>query len=300
MFRVYEDNDVIKLFGDVSDKGYTNGTRLDYYYVKAKEPTFFVDRWLPKLGKTAVNTYGWSLMQTMYTPENMATTEPDIDDWPYTGALFITHSLHSSNLEHSLNLQTEVVAGVMGKASQAEGLQKFIHHITHDRQPEGWGKQYPTDILLNLNVSMEKQLFYAAIADITGGAEAQVGTMTDGASLFGQIRIGKKAPYFMGLLPQYTASHRNKLRCYLVVRPVLEWIAYNAVLDGGIINGKSDYYSDRLQRAAINHSISRRLDLAAVLGYGNISLSFTQRIMPQVLDGFGHQRLGNISLYVGW
>lgn len=302
MFRGYEDNDVIKLFGALSDEGYTNGTRFDYYYTRTTTPRFLPDKIMPKAGAAAVNTYSWSLMQIMYTPENIRTTEPDIKDWPYSGALFISHSLHSANPVKKFNLQTEIVLGVMGKASLAEQLQKGIHKLIASPEPEGWQHQYPTDLLLNINMTVEKQFWqFRNFIDIVGGAQGMVGTMIDGGSVYAQVRLGKMLPYFKGLLQQYVQPfrNRNKLQLYVIARPSLDWIGYNAILEGGVFSGKSDYYK-KDGTPDINQEISRRLDLGLVLGYGNISCSFTQRILSKSVDGFGHQRLGNISLYVGW
>lgn len=298
--RVYEDNDVIKIFGPLSDKGYTNGTRLDYYWIK-EQSSFFLDKLMPRAGKQAVNTYSLGLMQTMYTPEDLNATEPDVSDWPYTGALFLSYSQHSSNLAKGYNLQTELIAGVMGRASMAEQLQTVIHKMISSAKPMGWDKQYPTDILLNLNLSLEKRIWqYHGWFEAAGGAQAMLGTMLDGAAIYGLVRIGKMNSYFSGLLPQFVNRKKHRLQLYFTARPSLEWITYNAVIDGGVFAGKSDYYKDSDHTTSSNRSLSRRLDLAAVLSYGPVSLSFTQRIMPRLLDGLSHERLGNLSLYIAW
>lgn len=302
MLRGYEDNDIIKLFGDISDKGYTNGTRFDYYYIKDHKSTFFIDKWMPKAGSSSINTFGIGLMQTMYTPEDLTLTEPDVSDWPYTGALFLSHSLNSSNPLKTYSLNTEIIAGVMGKAALAEPMQKGIHKIIGSDEPMGWDKQYPTDVLLNLNFGLEKQLWhYKRVLEVIGGGEGMAGTMINGASVYGFIRFGIMQPYFNGFIQQYARPfhQKNKLQLYVVMRPSLDWVGYNAVLEGGVFSGRSDYYHDA-GRAQVNNSISRRLDLEMVAGYGCVSLSFTQRIMPKLVDGFSHQRLGNISLHVAW
>ncbi|WP_118975138.1 lipid A deacylase LpxR family protein [Taibaiella koreensis] len=296
----YEDNDLIKLFGPASDKGYTNGTRFDYYFVKDSS-RFFLNKLMPKAGRQAVNTYGIGLMQTMYTPEDLHATEPDASDWPYTGALFLSYSQHSSNADKGYNVQTELIAGVMGPASLAEQLQTGVHKLINSAKPMGWDKQYPTDILLNLNLSLEKRLWqYNRWLDVTGGGQAMVGTMMDGASLYGLVRIGKMNAYFDGLLPQFVSRRKHRLQAYITARPSLEWVGYNAVIEGGVFAGRSDYYQNSDKRISSNRSVSRRLDLSAVLAYGPVSFSFTQRIMPRLLDGLNHERLGNISLYVAW
>lgn len=302
MLRAYEDNDAIKLFGDISDRGYTNGTRFDYYYAKNDKGNFFIDNWMPKAGSGSVNTFGIGLMQIMYTPENLTLKDPDVSDWPYTGALFLSYSLNSSNPLKTYSLNTEIIGGVMGKASLAEQMQKGIHKIISSDEPMGWDKQYPTDILLNFNFSLEKQLWhYGHILEVIGGGEGMAGTMINGASFYGFIRIGKMQPYFNGYIQQYTKPfhQKNKLQIYMIIKPSLDWVGYNAVLEGGLFKGRSNYYQTT-ERAQVNNNISRRLDLEIVAGYGCASLSFTQRIMPKLVDGFAHQRLGNVSLYIAW
>jgi len=302
MVRVYEDNDIIKLLGAPSDKGYTNGTRLDYYYVRDSLRSF-PGRWMPKAGPNAIHTVGLSLMQIMYTPEDIRTTEPDVTDWPYTGALFAVYSLHSANPVKKYSLRTEVVGGVMGKASLAEQLQTFVHRHIGSPRPMGWDKQYPADVLLNLNLGLEKMLWqYRSWLDVVGGGQLMAGTMMNGADLYGQVRVGLMQPYFSGLTGRYARPFGQKrgLQCYFILRPQLEWVVYDAVLDGGVFSGRSDYYAGNPQTARINHGISRQLDLGIVLGYGFASLSFTQRIMPRTIDGFPHQRLGNLSLHIAW
>lgn len=301
-FRIYEDNDMLQPFGAMSDEGYTNGTRLDYFYTKRHDARFFLDRWLPKAGKDAINTYGISITQTMYTPEDPK-EEPDVRDWPYTGALYLSHTLHSSNPAKGYNLQTELIGGVMGQASGAQQVQDGIHSLINSGEFKGWDKQYPTDVLLNLNFAVEKHLWhYRQALDVTGGAQVMAGTMTDGASIYSLIRIGKMLPYFDGLLQQFTRPFRmrNKLQLYLFARPALEWVAYNAVLEGGVFSGKSGYYRDNGPDAGANHKISRRLDLGLVMSYGSLSVSFTQRIMQRLVDGLPHQQVGNLTLYVAF
>lgn len=300
--RVYEDNDHINPFGSVSDKGYTNGTRFDYFYIKDHDSRFFLDRWLPKAGKTAVNTFGIGIMQTMYTPEDPQ-EDPDVQDWPYTGALYLSHTLHSSNPVREYNIQTELIGGVMGEASGAQQLQKSIHRLINSPEFKGWDKQYPTDLLLNLNLSVEKGLWrYKRAVDVIGGTQGMVGTMIDGASLYGLIRIGRMLPYFDGLLQQYSRPFHQpkKLQLYLFARPALEWIGYNAVLEGGLFNGKSGYYRENGPYASVNRSVSRRLDLGLVMSYGCFGLSFTHRSMHRLVDGIPRQQVGNLTLYVAF
>src|SRR5438105_5875223 len=152
MLRIYEDNDFINIRGDGTDEGYTNGTRLDIFFVKNKRPRFFIDRWMPKAGDSSVNTYGWGIMQVMITPSDISKHIPDANDYPYSGALFVAHSLHATNPVKKYNLQTELLMGVMGPPALAKQLQVLAHRIINYQQPMGWDHQLKTDVLLNLNL----------------------------------------------------------------------------------------------------------------------------------------------------
>lgn len=300
MFRVSDDNDVFKLFGDVSDKGYTNGTSVQYYYVKDHDSRFFLDKWMPKAGKEAINTFGLSLTQDMYTPSNISTSEPDVKDWPYSGGLYVTHSLHSSNPIKKYHIETELVLGVMGKAALTKQMQTFIHSFIASDKPQGWDKGYPTDLLLNLNLAYEHALFsYGHFLEITGGGQAMLGTMMDGGEVHAYVRIGKIVPFFSGLIRRYGVPFKQKghFQFYVFAKPSLELIAYNAILDGGVFQGKSDYYRSE-NAAEINHTITRRIEYGALIGLGCVSVSFSQSTMPRLIDGISHQRLGNVSLQV--
>lgn len=246
LFRFYYDNDFINILGEGTDRAYTGGTRLDYFFVKEGRQHFFLDRWLPKANANAVNTYNWSLMQVAYTPNIIATTEPAVNDYPYSSGLYAIHGLHSSNAIKKYNLQTEIIAGISGPYSYADEVQTAIHKVIQYQEPMGWKYQMPTDLLLNLNFGAEKMLYQPTKwIEMIGGAKAMVGTMQDGVYVNALIRIGKMNAYFDGLITQYATSKksgRKRFQAYAFLKPAIEWTAYNALLDGGIFNGRSDYY----------------------------------------------------------
>src|ERR1700741_5229695 len=72
MIRLYEDNDFLNIGGKGTDKSYTNGTRLDFFYTK-KRPPRFIDRVMPVAGDSSRNIFGWGIMQVMVTPSDIST-----------------------------------------------------------------------------------------------------------------------------------------------------------------------------------------------------------------------------------
>jgi lipid A 3-O-deacylase len=302
MVRIYEDNDFMNIWGNGTDKGYTNGTRLDIFYTKKKPSRFFIDRWMPKAGDSSINTFGWGIMQTMITPYDIHLRIPDKYDYPYSGALFVTHTLHASNPKKKYNLQTEWMIGVMGPPALAKELQTFMHRLIGYQKPRGWDYQLPTDLILNLNLAAEKQLAHINKGmELIGGAQVFGGTALNGAALYSLLRFGKMRPYFNGLLSQYTGGRHRQF--YFILKPAVEWMLSNALLEGGVFTQtKKDEQETRNGElpAAGRRRVIGKLDYGVVLASGRISISYTQTSATPLIKGLNGQSIGNLSLYVAW
>lgn len=308
MIRIYEDNDIINITGAGTDQGYTNGTRLDLFYIKNKRSRFFIDRLLPKAGDSSVNTFGWSIMQTMITPTNIAIKIPDANDYPYSGAAFVTHSLHSSNPLKKYNLQSELLIGVMGPPSLAKETQTLVHRWIGYIKPMGWDHQLKTDLLLNLNVTAEKQLLNInKVVDVIGGAQLFGGTALNGAALYSLIRFGKMKPYFNGFISQYTTKKEayNRRQIYFIMRPSVQWTLTNALIEGGVFNGRNEDKifnttdaNDPASHFRVRERVVAKIDCGVVVSSGRVGISFTQTTMTPAIKGLGSEEVGNISFHL--
>ena len=311
MFRVYEDNDIINIRGDGTDQGYTNGTRFDFFFIKNKRSRFFIDRIMPKAGDSSINTFGWGFMQVMITPTDISKKNPDPADYPYSGGLYITHTLHAANPVKKYNLQTEWIVGIMGPLSGAEETQKLVHRVIDYMQPMGWDHQLKTDLLLNLNVAAEKQLAHVnRSVELIGGMQVFAGTALNGAAVYSLIRFGKMEPYFNGYISQYAknAAGGTRRQIYFFIRPSAEWMLSNAFIEGGIFNKQNEENSYAVARNDQNGTVYRRvreriigkIDYGIVVSAGRIGISFTQTTMTPALKGVGGQEIGNISVHLAW
>jgi len=305
LFRLYEDNDFINIAGKGTDKGYTNGTRFDYFYRPKAPSRFFLDKWFPTAGADAVNTFSYSLMQVMLVPKDISKPQPDKNDWPYAGALVISHSMYSSHPDRKQAIQTEITAGVIGPLSLAEQLQTWVHSIIGYTRPRGWDKQMPNDVLLNINVQAEKMIWQPGRAlELMGGGQVQAGTMLDGASLHLLLRTGNMRPYFDSYFDQFASARGRgrRLQYYLFVKPAIQWWTFNALLQGGIFSGKSRYYAgiDSKGQSPSLKNITGTVDIGIVLVMGNVSLSVIQKELSPLIHQVADQAIGNISLTVSW
>ena len=311
IFRVYEDNDFINIRGKGTDNAYTNGTRVDYFYTKNKPSRFIVDRTMPKAGDSSINVFGWGLMQAMFTPNDISKTIYQPDDYPYSGALFATHTLYSYNPQKKYSYQTELVLGMMGPDAFAKQTQIFIHRMIHYKRPMGWDNQLGNDPLININFTAEKQFAsHKHWLEVIGGSQVFYGTMMNGVTFYPLIRIGKMTPYFEGYLSQYTnakssntAKHRKGIQAYFIIKPEAEFIFTNALLEGGMFSNNS--YEDNgkgIVKKTYNdlQKFVYSLNFGAVVSSGNFAISFIQNSSTAMMKGTYSHEVGNISMYFAW
>jgi lipid A 3-O-deacylase len=310
LLRGYEDNDIINIPGKGTDRGYSNGTRLDYFLVNNKPTLFFLNRIMPKAGDSSINTFGFSLMQVIYTPKNILKRIPDRNDFAYSGGLFATHSLLSANAINKYSWQTEVMLGVMGPPSLAKDAQLQAHKIVGIVRPAGWDYQLKTDPLLNVSVAGEKELLhFGKMVEGIGGARVFAGTAMNGVSLYSLIRIGKMTPYFNGYISQFSTQRglKGRWQIYGIIRPAVDWVLSNALIDGGVFNRNNEPvsitdpdYDEPEMGDRVRNRLVGKLGYGLVASAGRVGISFTQTTMTPVVKGTGRQEIGNISLYFAW
>jgi lipid A 3-O-deacylase len=301
-FRISEDNDGINFFGKGSDWGYTNGLRLDAFHQRKNNASDFFSRLHPLAGKSSIITSGWGLIQVMITPKRTRPFIPDKNDYPYAGGLFALHTIHSANKEKKLNVLSEWVLGVMGPPSFAKETQIFLHRVIGDPRPNGWDYQLPADLLLNYNLSGEKQAYSNKIFEWIGGGQAFLGTLSDGLSLYTIFRFEKNITSFSGLSNQYFTPGKKNLAFALSLKPAVDFIFYNALLDGGLFNQNSPIRNENSEFATSlqRKKITGQLDILALISLRNFSICLTQKMFSPEFKSYSPHNVGNISVCFGW
>ena len=242
LLQVYIDDDYINFYGKGTDKAYTSGTRFTLFYTKKKPSHFLLDRLLPKAGIDSRNVFGTGLAQVIFAPNKIADPNFQPNDYPWSGTLFLTHSLYSYNEEKKYDFQTELNLGVNGPASLTRQTQQAVHRLIHYQKPEGWNNQFGNSLFLNLNFTAEKQILQLSKSvEVIGGGQAQVGTGINAMSAYSLIRIGKMNPYFQGLMTQLSRSGTgSKMQFYFVLKFRAQWMLSNSMLQGGINASRPD------------------------------------------------------------
>ncbi|HEX9511824.1 MAG TPA: lipid A deacylase LpxR family protein [Puia sp.] len=296
------DDDYINFYGKGTDRAYTDGTRFELIEAKQKTPAFLPDRVMPKAGDSSINLYGWGVTQLMFTPNNISEARFQPDDYPWSGALFVTHTLYSYDEKKKTDIQTELVLGVMGPWAMAKEMQTHVHAMIHYTKPMGWDNQYRNNLLLNINITGEKQVAqYGNSIEVIAGVHAAAGTMINELAVYPIIRIGKMTPYFKGYISQYTRT--KKVQFYFIIKPQLEWVFNNAVLEGSAfqkrihtVNAKGITQPGYHQ---LNHFVSS-FAYGPVLSLGHLSVSVTQTAVTAWMKDLYDHSYGNLSLYYSW
>ena len=301
MLRIYEDNDFINIRGRGTDEAYTNGTRIDYFYTKKEPPHFFITKLLTAPGDSNINISGWGITQLMFTPRDISTSSYQPDDYPYSAALYLTHSYYSYNPVKKTSIQTELMLGVRGPAAFGKQLQKFVHRVIHYQEPMGWDNQLPDKLIANVKFTIEKQLYaYGNLFEINGGADIYAGSFLNEAVIYPTIRFGKMNPYFNGLMASYlsadqhTRGKKKQVQAYLVFRPGVTLTATNGLLQQGNFRPATE---DKKDKPETIRDAVWVFNGGAVLSINRFAISFNQNVTAALIHQLYSHETGNFSFY---
>jgi hypothetical protein len=128
----------------------------------------------------------------MFTPKNIYATQLIKDDRPYAGWLNFEVGYHLSSVKalHSFIFQI----GVVGKASGAEYVQKEIHRLLGNGQPQGWDNQLNNEIGINFTYQHKWRYVPEKIMSIESNVipfvEASLGNVKTNAAAGVLLRLG--------------------------------------------------------------------------------------------------------------
>ena len=128
---------LLNLIGNRTDRSYTNGSRIDFFYESRLKKDGFFYRVLPIAGDSSTNVSGWSVAQIMVTPQDLSKVEYQPNDYPYAGSLFVTRSFYSYNPKKKFSYQTELLVGIRGRHALAKQTQIAIH-VCNQRRRTAW------------------------------------------------------------------------------------------------------------------------------------------------------------------
>lgn len=250
IFLLSQKIDNMASFRDMNSKRYFRfNYDNDYFASRDQEYTQgYSFEWLaPKLAKTPVNLillqpkkaekkFGISLEHIGFTPFNIKSPNIQVGDRPFAATIMLksfsiaTDSVQKSRLISSMNV------GLIGPGAFGKEMQVAIHEATGNTIPEGWQNQIKNDVVLNYEVSYEKQLLhYKNFFSLQSNARARVGT------LFTTAGIGLTSTLGIINSPFSTNQPKKRFAFYGFAQSIVTIVGYDATLQGGLLNKKSPY-----------------------------------------------------------
>jgi hypothetical protein len=197
---------------DNRDRHYTNGVRFAWLPAPS-EPgdegaierlalaTPFVG------GPDSVGRIGWSLGQSIFTPQNLRATQPLPKDRPYAGWLYAGLTLIKSDPpppEGTLSLSEldtlELDLGVVGRAALGKQVQRDFHRWAFSNEdPKGWGNQLKSEPGLLISYdhkwrALAQASFGGLGADLTPDVGFDLGNVQIDGAIGLTTRIGRDLP----------------------------------------------------------------------------------------------------------
>ena len=228
-FRLNVDND----YFTSSDKDYTGGYNFEWVSPRLKRnPANYL---FIKL-KGSQLKYGLSFEQIVFTPDCISSFEIQKNDRPYATAIMLksftiaTDTLAHSRFVSSLNM------GWFGPGACGKEMQSGIHRAIGNTIPRGWCHQVKNDIVLNYEISCEKQLAnISELVSIQANCTLRLGTLYTNAGFGMNATLGVINSPFSG------GKGSGRFQLYIYSQPLLNVIGYDATLQGGIFDRNSPY-----------------------------------------------------------
>jgi hypothetical protein len=268
--RIEYDNDLLLN----SDDRFTSGFSLQWHsrptenWSAVRVPSWmkFGNR-LP--GMRADGRYyrvGLAVGQNMQTPSDLSATEPISDDVPYAGSLGA--ELNWLAFDDDALTGYALIVGVIGPASGAEPMQKWIHDLIGADRPMGWDNQLPNEPAINFN-GMHRRKFARVTsdtgrwsADAAWGAHFGLGTALTFAEASLGFRAGFNVPTGFAFLPDpvgrgvaYDATIKrlpdSEVSVYLSLVHRRTYMQHFIFVDGSLFQDTPSIAADRWQYQTI-------------------------------------------------
>lgn len=152
-WRLEYDNDIFLN----SDNNFTSGLSLQRHselrpaWSDIDLPAWMkFGRYLPGLNyPKLLRRIGIAVGQNIQTPNDLEATSLIVDDVPYAGSL--SFEMNWLAFDDDSLRGYGLIVGVVGPASGAEAVQKWIHRAIDSPIPQGWDNQLPNELVVNLN-----------------------------------------------------------------------------------------------------------------------------------------------------
>lgn len=229
-FRIHYEND----YFSTTDIYYTQGINLEY--VNPTIGNFFTSKLLVRSASKEVK-FGIALEHEGFTPTSISHPEILVGDRPFASCLFLRTFSITNDSARRVRISSSFSAGAIGPIAHGQEMQETIHRWINDDQPQGWENQIQNDLILNYELEYERRLFASPdYFSLMGKIGARVGTLNTKAFTGVILMAGLFDDSFL-----YFSKQKRKNQVYFYAEPLMNLVAYDATLQGGVFNKSSPY-----------------------------------------------------------
>ena len=189
---VTEENDMFDLFGDNSDRYYTQGLKIS---VLAPDLTFGILKGLLRehagMDNPTVRTTA-GVGQHIYTPEDLLIPVPDPRDRPYAGWAYLSAAAFAHQGDDLYSVEAQL--GAVGPSAHAGEAQNGMHRLIEAAESLGWDHQLRDEPGFNLYAEHRRVMWksprpHEGMMEIIGVRTLAAGTVETsvGGGLIGRI-----------------------------------------------------------------------------------------------------------------
>ena len=237
--------------------------------------------------KNTENKYGIAIEHIGFTPFNIKSPNIQFGDRPFAATIMLksfaiaTDTIGKSRLISSMNI------GLIGPGAFGKEMQVAIHEATGNTIPEGWQNQIKNDVVLNYEVSYEKQLIsYRNLFSLQANSRLRLGT------LFTNAGLGLTTTFGIINAPFSSLKTKKRFSLYGFAQSMVNVIGYDATLQGGMFNKKSPY--------TISNSEMERLTAQAnfgiILQTRTLYFEYSRALITREFEAGKSSKWGGIKL----
>lgn len=237
-FQIENDNDAYTL-NPTRDQYYSNGVSLRYR--RLVDSTSFKSQ-----SKKIIRSI--DLNHRIYSPRHLYWNDVNDMDRPYAGQITVALS-NESYFKNDSYLKIKGEVGWMGPSLRTGDLQYHWHKAFGMQLPQGWDYEINDAPILNGYFTYAKTLAEREDLDILTESNAALGSSFNYLRQEFTIRIGTIKPiqnstHFNGILGLENKGPGNQ-EFYFFLSPGVEYVAYNATIEGNFIGKESIYTETR-------------------------------------------------------
>jgi lipid A 3-O-deacylase len=280
--RVSYDND----FFSGEDRYYTQGINIEV--ANSAFNNFFIYKAFIR-PKDWNKTSSIAVEHNAYTPTSIQSDTILKGNRPFAAVLSGKFSTINTDIVRKQRLSSSLSIGVIGSAAGGNEMQTSIHEATNNIIPKGWRHQVENDIVLNYQLSYDKNIYLIdQYLSLDAHANAQSGTLKTKAGIGIQLNVG----HFNNGYSVIAESRKIGIQAY--VMPQVYWVGYDATLQGGLFNKNSPYTisADQISRFIFESRYGIRLS------YKKIHLSYFQSYRTKEFAGSGPLKFGGVQMAV--